>query len=116
MTAAGESAGAVLAWARGRQRRHRRGHRDRRGRATPSGRTCPALVDDRFASRLFAQDATLWGPDAESESAIRLSWVGLAHSSRPLVDEVAAIRADLRRRASTTSSSPAWAARRWRPR
>ncbi|MFC6006115.1 glucose-6-phosphate isomerase [Angustibacter luteus] len=55
----------------------------------------PALVDERFASRLFAQDATLWGPEAESESAIRLSWVGLGQSSRPLVDEVAAIRADL---------------------
>ncbi|WP_426567121.1 glucose-6-phosphate isomerase [Angustibacter sp. McL0619] len=55
----------------------------------------PGLVDERFASRLFAQDATLWGPEAEAESAIRLSWVGLATSSRPLVDEVAAIRAAL---------------------
>ncbi|MEO3935459.1 glucose-6-phosphate isomerase [Dermatophilaceae bacterium Soc4.6] len=55
----------------------------------------PALVEAGFASRLFARDATLWGPDAESESAIRLSWVGLPRSSRPLVGEVAAIRDEL---------------------
>ena len=28
----------------------------------------PELVADRVASQLFAQDATLWGPEAESES------------------------------------------------
>ncbi|HET6668488.1 MAG TPA: glucose-6-phosphate isomerase, partial [Intrasporangium sp.] len=43
-------------------------------------------------SRLFAKDATLWGPDAESEASIRLAWVGLATSSRPLVGEIAALR------------------------
>ncbi len=32
----------------------------------------PALVEDGFAGKLFAQDATLWGPDAEEESAKRL--------------------------------------------
>ena len=56
------------------------------------GRHVPALVEDSVASRLFAQDATLWGPDAESESRIRLSWVGLPRSSRPLVGEIAALR------------------------
>jgi glucose-6-phosphate isomerase len=56
----------------------------------------PALVSDRFASRLFAQDATLWGPDAEAESAVRLSWTGLPRASRPLVGEVAALRDQLR--------------------
>jgi len=55
----------------------------------------PRLVKDRFVSKLFARDATLWGPDAESESAKRLSWVGLARSSRPLVGEVAALRDQL---------------------
>ncbi|MFD1045651.1 glucose-6-phosphate isomerase, partial [Kibdelosporangium lantanae] len=33
------------------------------------------LVADQVASKITAQDPTLWGPDAESESAIRLSWV-----------------------------------------
>ncbi len=56
----------------------------------------PGLVEDRFASRLFDQDATLWGEDAESEAAIRLGWVDLAERSRPLVAEIAALRADLR--------------------
>jgi glucose-6-phosphate isomerase len=56
------------------------------------GRHVPTLVEDSVASRLFEQDATLWGPDAESESRIRLSWVGLPRSSRPLVGEIAALR------------------------
>ena len=54
------------------------------------------LVEAQFASKLFAQDATLWGPDAESESAIRLSWVNLPRSSRPLLGEIAALREQLR--------------------
>jgi glucose-6-phosphate isomerase len=56
----------------------------------------PALVEDGFASRLFAQDATLWGADAEHEAGIRLSWVNLPRSSRPLVGEVSALRDQLR--------------------
>ncbi len=52
----------------------------------------PQLVEAQFASKLFAQDATLWGPEAESESAKRLSWVSLPRSSRPLVGEIAALR------------------------
>ncbi|MEO6413946.1 MAG: glucose-6-phosphate isomerase [Pedococcus sp.] len=54
------------------------------------------LVEAQFASKLFAQDATLWGPEAEAESAIRLSWVNLPRSSRPLVGEIAALREQLR--------------------
>ena len=52
----------------------------------------PALIEEKFASRLFEQDATLWGPAAQEESAKRLSWVGLARSSRPLVGEISALR------------------------
>jgi glucose-6-phosphate isomerase len=55
----------------------------------------PRLVADRFASRLFARDATLWGPDAEPEASVRLSWVGLHRSSRPLLGEIAALRGEL---------------------
>ncbi len=53
------------------------------------------LVSDKIASRITAQDATLWGPDAESEAAKRLSWVTLAETSRPLVAEIEALRAEL---------------------
>jgi glucose-6-phosphate isomerase len=56
----------------------------------------PSLVAERFASRLFAQDATLWGPEAESEAAVRLAWVDLPRSSRPLVGEVSALREQFR--------------------
>jgi glucose-6-phosphate isomerase len=52
----------------------------------------PRLVADGFASKLFAKNPTLWGPDAESEASIRLSWVGLGRTSRPLLGEVAALR------------------------
>ncbi|MGC5585724.1 glucose-6-phosphate isomerase [Ornithinimicrobium sp. W1679] len=55
-----------------------------------------ALVEERFASRLFDQDPTLWGPEAEEEASVRLSWVGLPRSSRPLVGEVEALREQLR--------------------
>jgi glucose-6-phosphate isomerase len=66
------------------------------GAAAEAVRThVPTLAEERFASRLFAQDATLWGPAAESEAAVRLSWVGLARSSRPLLGEIAAIRDEL---------------------
>ncbi|MHB1472168.1 MAG: glucose-6-phosphate isomerase [Dermatophilaceae bacterium] len=58
-------------------------------------RHVPQLVADRFASRLFAKDASLWGPAAESESAVRLAWVTLGRTSRPLVGEVAALRGHL---------------------
>jgi glucose-6-phosphate isomerase len=53
------------------------------------------LVTDKVASRLAAQDKTLWGPAAEEESAKRLSWVSLATSSRPLVPEILELRGDL---------------------
>ena len=55
----------------------------------------PTLVADRVASRLFHQDATLWGAAAEEESAKRLSWTGLPRSSRHLVGEIAALKAEL---------------------
>ncbi|MGH3473166.1 MAG: glucose-6-phosphate isomerase [Nocardioidaceae bacterium] len=54
-----------------------------------------SLVADKVASRTAAQDPTLWGPDAESEASIRLSWVGLGRSSRPLLAEIDALRAQL---------------------
>ncbi|RAM37171.1 glucose-6-phosphate isomerase [Arthrobacter globiformis] len=52
----------------------------------------PALVEDRVATRIFAKDHTLWGPDAEAEAAIRLGWVEAATVSRPLVDGILELR------------------------
>jgi glucose-6-phosphate isomerase len=53
------------------------------------------LVADRVASKLAAGDATLWGPDAESEAAIRLAWTTLHETSRPLRGEIEALRSEL---------------------
>ncbi|WP_026423961.1 glucose-6-phosphate isomerase [Actinokineospora inagensis] len=54
------------------------------------------LVAEQVASKLTAQDPTLWGPAAESEAAIRLSWTSLASTSRPLLAEIDGLRAELR--------------------
>lgn len=53
-------------------------------------------ITDKVASRLAAQDPTLWGHDAEAEASIRLSWITLAEASRPLVAEIEALRADFK--------------------
>ena len=53
------------------------------------------LVSDRFASQLFAQDATLWGSDAEEEAGKRLSWVQLATASQSLVPAIMELRDEL---------------------
>ncbi|GAA3279308.1 glucose-6-phosphate isomerase [Paenarthrobacter aurescens] len=50
------------------------------------------LVDDKIATRIFAKDHTLWGPDAESESAIRLGWVEAATVSQALVGDILELR------------------------
>jgi glucose-6-phosphate isomerase len=55
----------------------------------------PTLVADGVASAIGRGDATLWGPDAESEASIRLGWVSLAESSRPLLPRIERLRAEL---------------------
>ncbi|WP_043642974.1 glucose-6-phosphate isomerase [Nocardioides alkalitolerans] len=54
------------------------------------------LATDRVASRIAAKDATLWGPEAEEESAKRLGWVALSTASRELVPQIEALREELR--------------------
>ncbi|MFJ3957891.1 glucose-6-phosphate isomerase [Arthrobacter sp. NPDC090010] len=63
--------------------------------ADAKSRHIDELVQDRVATRILAKDATLWGPEAESESAIRLGWVETPTVSRPLVAEILALRAEL---------------------
>jgi glucose-6-phosphate isomerase len=58
--------------------------------------TIDRLVSERIASRIAAKDATIWGPEAESEASIRLNWVDLHETSRPLLAELEALQADLR--------------------
>src|SRR3989440_5484792 len=54
------------------------------------------LIADQVASKLAGQDPTLWGPDAEPEASIRLSWTTLHKTSRPLIGEIEALREELR--------------------
>ncbi|NHW46323.1 glucose-6-phosphate isomerase [Paenarthrobacter sp. MSM-2-10-13] len=54
------------------------------------------LVEEKIATRIFAKDHTLWGPDAESESAIRLGWVEAATVSQALVGDILELRDALR--------------------
>lgn len=53
------------------------------------------LVGNAFASRMAAQDASLWGPEAEPEAAKRLAWVSLAETSRHLVPVIEDLRRTL---------------------
>lgn len=55
-------------------------------------RHVPTLVEEKFASRLFAKDHTMWGPAAEDESSKRLGWVDAAEVSRPLVAQINELR------------------------
>ncbi|MFP5334671.1 MAG: glucose-6-phosphate isomerase [Actinomycetes bacterium] len=56
----------------------------------------PRLVEDRVASRIAAQDATLWGDAAQDEASKRLGWVAAHEVSRDLVPRIVALRDELR--------------------
>ena len=60
-----------------------------------------ALLADKVASRVAAKDFTLWGKDAEAESAIRLGWVNSASDSQHLVDSITALREEFKTKGVT---------------
>lgn len=57
--------------------------------------TIDQLVADQVASKLTAQDPTLWGPEAEDEASIRLAWTTLAQTSQRLVPQILTLRQEL---------------------
>lgn len=59
-------------------------------------RVVPQLIADGVASGITAQDPTLWGPAAEEESAKRLGWTEAVAISSALVDDIVALRDELR--------------------
>lgn len=61
----------------------------------------PGLVNDLIASGITAADASIWGAEAEQESAQRLGWVQAVSVSRPLVDEIESLRTELNARGVT---------------
>ncbi|MCS5733316.1 glucose-6-phosphate isomerase [Herbiconiux daphne] len=56
-------------------------------------RHVPQLVADLVASGITAQDPALWGADAEAEASKRLGWTEAVAISRPLVQQIADLRA-----------------------
>lgn len=54
----------------------------------------PELVREKIASRIFSKDHTIWGPEAEAESSIRLGWVDAASDSLKLLPELSALRTE----------------------
>ena len=50
------------------------------------------LVAEKFASRLFAKDFTLWGKEAEGESSKRLGWTHSGSDSQALVSSILELR------------------------
>lgn len=58
-------------------------------------------VAQRFASRVRAQDFTLWGADAEAEASIRLEWALDPSPGFSLIDAVEVLREELAARGVT---------------
>lgn len=59
------------------------------------------LISDRFASRLAAKDATLWGEAAAEEAAVRLGWLDVFEAADQLVKEATQLREDFASRGVT---------------
>ncbi len=53
------------------------------------------LVAERFASRLFAQDSTIWGEAASQEAAVRLGWTEFEAEVPGILAEAEALRDSL---------------------
>ena len=56
------------------------------------------LLDAQFASRLLAQDPTLWGAAAEEEASRRLGWVDPFPESEKVLRETETLKAELSKR------------------
>ncbi|HET9188613.1 MAG TPA: glucose-6-phosphate isomerase, partial [Acidothermaceae bacterium] len=56
---------------------------------TPAKNAERELAAEGFAAKLAAKDATLWGPDAQEEAAIRLGWLDLPRTSWQYIPQLA---------------------------
>ncbi len=59
-------------------------------------RLVPQLISDGVAGRITSLDPSLWGPAAEDEASKRLGWTEAVAISDGLVDDILALRDDLR--------------------
>ncbi|MBA2414601.1 MAG: glucose-6-phosphate isomerase [Geodermatophilaceae bacterium] len=63
--------------------------------ATAAEQARDTQIADDLPARLIARDATLWGPEAEDEAAIRLGWLDTFRRSRELLPRLAALHSEL---------------------
>jgi glucose-6-phosphate isomerase len=66
------------------------------GLRSDQARALEALTADAVPAKLLAHDPTLWGPDAESEAAVRLGWLDCVTVARSFLPELVALRDALR--------------------
>ncbi len=69
--------------------------------AIPVAQRLRELIRDKVASRIAAKDWKLWGPEAESESRIRLGWVDLHESTRSILSELGGLAAEVKSEGKT---------------
>ncbi|MFY1693745.1 glucose-6-phosphate isomerase [Plantactinospora sp. WMMB782] len=62
--------------------------------AAPASARAALLAED-VPARLAGKDATLWGPEAQAEAAVRLGWVDTFRRSRELLPQLAELKAEL---------------------
>lgn len=53
------------------------------------------VVDASLASRVFNQDSTIWGEEAQSEASIRLGWTDPIDKANALIPEILKLRDEL---------------------
>ncbi|MGV8966630.1 MAG: glucose-6-phosphate isomerase [Cellulomonas sp.] len=63
--------------------------------AAAVGQHAARLADTHIASRIAANDASLWGPAAEADSARRLGWTALHATTRAILPALDELRAEL---------------------
>jgi Glucose-6-phosphate isomerase len=54
------------------------------------------LIENKIASRIFEQDSSIWGADAQPEASIRLGWTAPIESANALIPEIVKLRDEFR--------------------
>ena len=54
------------------------------------------LIEGQIASKIFAKDSTIWGPEAQPEASIRLGWTDPIDAGNDLIPEIVKLRDELR--------------------
>jgi glucose-6-phosphate isomerase len=69
--------------------------------AEAASRLTEGLVEDRIASRIGAQDSTVWGPSADAEASVRLGWTDAYASVLEILPQLESLVASTRAEGKT---------------